>query len=79
MHHIAVLGFASPPCQGLVEEVVRLPAPAPLGGHRSLPIVNSDGAPLQGSGSVPQGPQLVWICRGCGKTWEREPLPDEVL
>ncbi len=79
MRHIAVPGFATAPCNGLVEEEVRPAvtpaAPAPT--HRSLPIVNANGQ-LTNS-SEPAGPTVVWICRGCGKTWDREPLPDETL
>ena len=79
MRHIAVPGFAAAPCNGLVEEVSR-PAqspPAPGNGHRSLPIVGGDGQLVRGG--VPVEPTVVWICRGCGKLWEREPLPDETL
>ena len=82
MRHIAVPGFATSPCNGLVEEELR-PAPsaapsvAASPAHRSLPIVNAAGQ-LTNS-SEPTGPTVVWICRGCGKLWEREPLPDETL
>ena len=80
MRHIAVPGFATAPCNGLVEEELRpaLPAAGPPGhAHRSLPIVNTAGQLT--SRSAPAGPTVVWICRGCGKVWEREPMPDETL
>lgn len=80
MRHIAVPGFAEPPCHGLIEEIARPPSPpsATAAGHRSLPIVNADGRPLSAAGPA-DSPMPLWICRGCGKTWDREPLPDEAL
>ena len=82
MRHIAVPGFATSPCNGEVEEELRPPVSPPVSNlpaptHRSLPIVNAAGQ-LTNS-SEPAAPTVVWICRGCGKLWEREPLPDETL
>lgn len=74
MRHIAVPGFAVSPCNGLVEEVTR-PAVSPPAAHRSLPILGADGQPSRPA----TAPTTQWLCRGCGKTWEREPLPDEAL
>lgn len=76
MRHIAVPGFAAAPCNGLIEEAVRAVTP-PAAAVRSLPIVGADGQLLRGG--VPVAPTRIWQCRGCGRIWEREPLPDEAL
>lgn len=75
MRHIAVPGFAVAPCNGLVEEVARPTVSPPPAAPRSLPIVGADGRPTRPTAP----PAQVWVCRGCGQTWEREPLPDEAL
>jgi hypothetical protein len=78
MRHIAVPGFAALPCHGLIEEIPRPPSPPSAApGHRSLPIVNAEGRQLFAAGAAAS--PTLWICRGCGKTWDREPLPDEAL
>ena len=78
MRHIAVPGFLTSPCNGLVEEVAIPPEAAPPApAHRSLPIVNAAGQLFHAG--VPAAPTIVWLCRGCGKKWDREPLPDETL
>ena len=79
MRHIAVSGYAAAPCNGLIEQIARAagdPAPA-AAAPRLLPIVGADGRVVRGG--APAEPALLWQCRGCGRTWEREPLPDEAL
>ena len=77
MRHITVPGFGASPCNGLVQEVIRPPAPVPAAERRSLPIVGASGEVVRGG--VPVPPSVVWVCQGCGQLWEREPLPDETL
>lgn len=82
MRHIAVPGYAASPCNGLIEQITRAAgntaaAASATAAPRRLPIVGADGRVVRGG--VPAEPASVWQCRGCGRTWEREPLPDEAL
>ena len=71
MRHIAVPGFATAPCNGLVEEELRpaLPAADPPGRtHRSLPIVNTTGQLIDGTRPARAGDSVQIYCTGLGAT-----------
>lgn len=74
MRHIALLGFAAPPCNGFIKyepapQALDRPVPsAPA--QRSLPILGQ---------AAPPAPAGEWKCERCGKRWTHEPLPEEAL
>jgi hypothetical protein len=64
MHHIEVLAYGTPPCNG----EVRLEQTT-AERRRALPLYGG-----------PERPETrIWVCARCGKRWEREPSPQEVL
>lgn len=67
MRHIELEAYDKPPCGGEVH--ARVPDQAPSPGR--LPVLGQVSA---AQGGVPQ-----WQCQRCGKVWQREPWPEEVL